>query len=37
VIGVRVVLTAGYPKKAPATEQADPTVPPDNPADAPPS
>jgi hypothetical protein len=37
MIAVRVVLTAGYPKKAPATEQADPTVPPDNPAHAPPS
>ncbi|WP_394762178.1 carbohydrate porin [Phenylobacterium sp.] len=37
VVGLRVVLTAGYPKKAPATEQADPTVPPDNPAEAPPT
>jgi porin len=33
VMGVRLVVTAGYPKKAPATEQADPTVPPDAPAD----
>jgi porin len=35
VIGVRFVVTAGYPKKAPATDQADPTVPPDNSADVP--
>ena len=30
-IGVRLVLTAGYPRKAPATEATDPTVPPDGP------
>ena len=29
VIGLRVVLTAGYPKKAPANEATDPTVPPE--------
>lgn len=31
VVGLRVVVTAGYPKKAPATEATDPTVPPDGP------
>src|SRR6185369_1421708 len=31
VFGIRFVLTAGYPKKAPATEATDPTVPPDGP------
>lgn len=31
VLGLRVVLTAGYPKKAPANEATDPTVPPDGP------
>lgn len=31
VIGLRVVVTAGYPKKAPANEATDPTVPPDGP------
>jgi porin len=29
VVGLRVVLTAGYPKKAPANEATDPTVPPE--------
>jgi porin len=37
VVGLRIVVTAGYPKKTPATEQADPTVPPDNPDAAPPT
>jgi len=32
VFGMRLVLTAGYPKKAPATEATDPTVPPEGPA-----
>lgn len=31
VLGVRIVLTAGYPTQAPAAEAADPTVPPDGP------
>jgi porin len=31
VFGLRLVVTAGFPKKAPATEAADPTVPPDGP------
>lgn len=31
VIGLRLVFTAGFPKQAPATEAADPTVPPDGP------
>lgn len=31
VLELRVVLTAGYPKKAPANESTDPTVPPDGP------
>jgi porin len=31
VVGLRLVFTAGFPKKAPATEAADPTVPPDGP------
>ena len=30
-VGIRLVLTAGYPRKAPATEATDPTVPPDGP------
>ena len=30
VVGLRLVLTAGYPKKAPANEAADPTVPPES-------
>jgi porin len=29
ILGLRVVLTAGYPKKAPANEATDPTVPPE--------
>gem|GEM_PF-624222 len=29
--GLRVILAAGYPSKAPATESSDPTVPPDGP------
>jgi len=41
VFGLRLVFTAGFPKQAPATESADPTVPPDGPqppdAGAPPS
>jgi porin len=31
VFGLRLVFTAGFPKQAPATEAADPTVPPDGP------
>jgi porin len=31
VLGLRLVLTGGYPRKAPATDAADPTVPPDGP------
>jgi porin len=31
VFGLRLVVTAGFPKQAPATEAADPTVPPDGP------
>ena len=31
VFGLRMVFTGGFPKKAPATEAADPTVPPDGP------
>jgi porin len=31
VMGLRIVVTAGYPKKAPANEATDPTVPPDGP------
>jgi porin len=31
VLGLRLVVTAGYPKKAPANEATDPTVPPDGP------
>ena len=31
VLGVRIVLTAGYPRQAPAADAADPTVPPDGP------
>jgi porin len=30
-LGVRIILTAGYPRKAPATDASDPTVPPDGP------
>jgi porin len=31
VLGLRFVVTAGYPRQAPATEAADPTVPPEGP------
>lgn len=31
VLGLRFVVTAGYPRQAPAAEAADPTVPPDGP------
>lgn len=31
VVGLRFVITAGYPRKAPAAEATDPTVPPDGP------
>jgi porin len=31
IFGVRLVFTAGYPKKAPAAEATDPTVPPEGP------
>ena len=31
VLGLRIVLTAGFPRQAPATDAADPTVPPDGP------
>lgn len=34
VVGLRLVFTAGYPRRAPATEQTDPTVAPDAPPDA---
>jgi porin len=34
VVGLRLVITAGYPRRAPATEQTDPTVAPDAPPDA---
>jgi len=29
--GLRLIFTAGYPRKAPATQSSDPTVPPDGP------
>lgn len=35
--GLRVVLTAGYPRQAEATQASDPTVAPETPADAPPA
>ena len=31
VLGLRIVLTTGFPRQAPATDAADPTVPPDGP------
>jgi porin len=31
VLGLRIVVTAGYPRKAPAADATDPTVPPDGP------
>jgi hypothetical protein len=31
VFGLRLIFTAGFPRQAPATEAADPTVPPDGP------
>jgi porin len=31
VLGLRIVVTAGYPRKAPAADPTDPTVPPDGP------
>jgi porin len=36
VVGLRIVMTAGYPRRGAADEQADPTLPPDAPSDAPP-
>ena len=30
-LGLRIIFTAGFPRKAPATEASDPTVPPDGP------